>query len=307
MTATIRGISPEGRSGHLSLGAHIEREFTVVYKVTTDDRNDGQMEVSTAFGVPQMADVYQPGNEFDPATIVIDKNIDQVAGNPFEWEVTIVYSTEWGESGGSSSPPTANDNPLAEPIEITTGFVNRRVMPAGHFTTASSPTTGKDWEVGILAPNGEAFNPAPIIDLAEPTLNVKRNVQSINREELRVLANSVNSTQFDGADSRCLRMSPPTAQSKWHKLVGQYWTLSYQLVYRWETWDIQLLNHGSYYWPTPGKPDDVTSSTPLVKEVNGFPVLVNLTTAGMINTTATPTFTRIRYYRELEYNALGII
>jgi hypothetical protein len=68
MTATVRGISTDGRDG--SIDRELVCEYTVTYHVTTDDWNDGPQTVRTAFGIPDVGDVYMPGNDYDARAMV---------------------------------------------------------------------------------------------------------------------------------------------------------------------------------------------------------------------------------------------
>lgn len=303
MTATVRGISAEGRQGAISLDA---KEYTVVYKVTSDDRNDGPSVIRTAFGVPTIGDIYVAGNDVDAAAVVVGKTVTQVS--PWEWEVNVTYSTDVGDEDLQSLVQQI-DNPLLEPPEITYGFEERRILVPGRYNDPIGPPGDKAWEQGIFAPNGELFEPQPEADYADPVIHVRRNLQTIDPQAIRSLANCVNNDSFDGAEPRQLRLKPITASRKFNKNIGFYWEVHYSIVFRFETWDIQLLNQGHYSWPTPGKPTSVWSTTikPITyKTVSGEPRLVNLSTNGMINTTSTPTYTRIRFYREVSFGSLNL-
>ncbi len=303
MTATVRGISSGGRRGVVEqLG---EKEYVVVYKVVTDDKRDGPIIARQAFGIPSIGDLYVAGNESDfGGAVVVRKEAIQSDDSPFEWEVIVTYSSDIG-----SRQPTQWLTPLDEPPEISFGFQERRIMIPGIYNDAGTPDPNGDWQNGIYAPNGELFDPQPEASIADPVWTITKNVQSISYDAFMKLANCVNSDSFQGVSQRQLMMKPPTAQRLWHQLIGYYWKVSYQIVYRFETWDIQVLNQGTYYYAS-GTPTNWWGSTQLrqtKKDDSGNPIIVNLTTGGDINTTRTPTFTRIRYYREINFSALGII
>ena len=80
MTAFVRGISVDGREG--SRDKDGKREYTVVYKVGTDDKNDGPLTVMQAFGIPSIGNILIAGNDLDPAAVVTDKTARQ-AGSPW--------------------------------------------------------------------------------------------------------------------------------------------------------------------------------------------------------------------------------
>lgn len=306
MTATVRGISPEGREGTRNLQA---REYTVVYKVGTDDRADGPNIVMSAFGVPAIGDLYSPGNDFDNAAVVISKDCKQGA-SPWEWEVSVTYSTDVGDVDLTTLGENI-DNPLNEPPEIVYSFQPRTILVPGQYNDPLGPPADKGWEAGIFAPNGELFEPQPEVEIDEPVVQVTRNVALADFDAATILAlsNCVNADFFFGAEPRQLKLKSPSASRKFHKQIGFYWVVQYSLIFRWETWDIQVMNQGHFYWPS-GKPTSVWSTTtlPSVKRLaSGELRLVNLTTNGNINTTTTPTFTRIRFFREINFTSLGIL
>lgn len=302
MTATVRGISVDERGGSINKDGH--REYRITYKVQTDSKSDGAAAVRTAFGIPNLGDAYNPGNDSDSQAVVISKEPNQVPGCPFEWEVEVVYSTDVGEK-----EPKQYSTPLDEPPDISFGFQERRILIPGRFNDPGVPDPNGNWQNGMFAPNGELFDPQPEANYADPVWTIKRNVQNISYPTFMALANCVNSDIFQGVNARQLQLKPPTAVRKWHKAIDHYWEVSYQLVFRWETWDIQVLNQGTYYWAS-GVPAAWWGSTGLrsvKKDASGCPLVINLTTAGNINNTQTPTFTRIRYYREIIFSNLNLL
>jgi len=306
MTATVRGISSGGSEG--GINERGQREYTVVYKVSTDDRSDGPQAVRTAFGIPNTGDSYIRGNDVDFPAIVVGKSVTQV--DAFEWEVTCNYSTI-NDDDPTGFRPEAIDNPLQEPAEVSYGFQSRRILIPGSYNDPIGPPSDKGWEQGIFAPNGELFDPQPEAEISEPVLRIKRNVAASEfvAADLMALANCVNFDVFMGAEARQLKLSAPEAERRFHKNIGFYWTLNYAIAFRWETWDIQILNQGHYYWPS-GKPSGVwgTTQLPSVKRLlSGDVRLINLTIDGKENTSDTPTFTRIRFYREINFSALNLI
>lgn len=301
MTATVRGISVEGRDG--SINQDGVREFTLIYKVQTNDKRDGAAIVRIAPGIPSIGDTYTAGNESDPSAVCISKE-PEPTDSPFEWLVVCRFTTDPG-----AYEPKQYDNPLAQPPELSFGFQERRILIPGRFNNPNAPPTNQSWDRGLFAPNGELFDPQPEVDIADPVWNIKKNVQTISYLDFMTLANSVNSDFFNGVGPRQLMLKPPTAVRKWHKTISYYWEVSYQLVFRWETWDIQILNQGTYYFPTstPTNWWGTTENRHVKIDTQGNVLVVNLTTAGDINNTATPTFTRIRFFREIPFGTLNLL
>lgn len=301
MTATVRGISLDGREGTINQSGH--RTFSVVYKVQTDDKRDGPGVVRVAPGIPSIGNTYTAGNDIDTSAVCVNKH-PYPTDCPFEWLVECEFTTDPG-----AYEPQQFDNPLQQPPELTFGFQERRILIPGRFNNPIGPNSNKDWEAGIFAPNGELFDPQPETDIADPVWNIKKNVQNISYEAFMALANCVNADFFQGVEPRQLRFKPPSAVRKWHKNIGFYWEVAYQLVYRWETWDIQILNQGTYYFPTstPSNWWGTTEARHIKVDTHGNRLVVNLTTAGNINNTATPTFTRIRFFREIQFGSLSLL
>lgn len=299
MSASIRGISPSDRGG--SIGVDGVREYRLQYKVTTTDSDDGPSTVRTAFGLPNIGDLYAPGNDFDAAAIVTNKEVISTE-SPWEWFVEITYSTK-------SEQPTIIDNPLNKSPEVSYGFQSRRVLVPGRYNNPDSVMDGQMVELGIYAPNGELFDPQPEIELNEPVLTVKRNVQTISGQALMTMANAVNQDSWQGAFPRQLRLMTPQANLVYHQQVGSYWEVTYQIAFRYETWDTVILNQGTYYFAG-GAPTNVWGSTNFrtpFTDGHGGVILGNLTTAGDKNNTAVPTFSRFRVYREINFGSLGIL
>jgi hypothetical protein len=301
MTATVRGIKADGRSG--SIDVDFNREYTVVYLVGTDDRSDGPQVVMSAFGIPNVGDIYTPGNDFDAQAIVIGKAPRQTS--PWEWEVDVSYSTQVEEK------PEQPASPLEEPPKVSWGFQERRILVHGYYNTSLAPDARTGWDRGIFNSAGELYEPHPEVDIAEVVLNVSRNVASIDWATFFALANCVNFAPWNGADSRTLRLKAPTADSAYDRTIGTYWQVSYGVVYRYDTWDIQILNQGTFYKSGSKK---VKFTMP---DGTGFVGL--LTTGGdALNASSTehigtwysggadPTYTRMRVYREIDFSSLGI-
>lgn len=304
MTCTVRGISVDGRRGTLDKRGH--REYTVVYKVVSDDRRDGPVQAGNAPGVPQIGDLYAPGNDVDNAAITIAVEVNQ-GDSPYEWLIDVTYSTDLG-----SYEPHKFENPLDEPPELSFGFQERRTICTGRWTDPTSPDPNGALQQGFAASNLEPFDPQPEVPVCDPVWTIKKNIQDISYLAFMSLANCVNSDIFQGCSPRTLQLKPPTATRKWHKNVQFYWDVSYQIIFRWETWDLQLLNQGTYYWV-----NGVPTSNPLsssnqnnrrpATDSFGNPIVVNLTSSGALNNTSIPTFQRIRYFREINFSALNLL
>lgn len=295
MTATVRGISVEGRSGKIN--KDLVTEYTAIYKVATDDRRDGPAAVRQAFGIPNVGDLYNPGNDFDGTAVVISKEARQ-GDSPYEWEVEVTYSNDI-----EKKPADATVDPFLEPPEFSVGFQTRKILVPGYYNDPAAPPTSKLWEKGILNPAGEEFIPQPEADIAEPLFRVTANTLIINMVDLMNKYNAVNALQWGNAPERTMRFQDVSLVRKTSPLFGPFWRATYTIAYRFETWDIVVMNQGTYYWESgaPSNPWSTTIGRKQKRDESGNPVIVNLTTAGALNTSNVPTFTRIRFYREINF------
>lgn len=305
MTATVRGIAQGNREGSANWDGVVE--YNVLYYVTTDDINDGAGTARTAFGIPAIGDPYTLGNEVDPRAVVIDKKARE-RESPWEWEVEVTYSTrQQDEQQEESADPTDLD------AEISLSFETRQLAIPGYFDNPESPNVLGNLSLGIVASNGEPYDPAPEYDIANPVLVIKKNLRSVSMAWLMQIANCVNATAFYGADARQLRLMPPQTQRAWDKVIGYYWPTTFTFSYRYETWDFQWLNIGTYYIDTDGtrKQFKDKEGHPFrgLLDVNGCAInnasdddRGRFTTTGDIQT-----FKRLRVYREIDFNSLGIL
>lgn len=308
MTATVRGISTDGRDG--TIDRKLVREYTVTYLVTTNDWNDGPQTVRTAYGIPDVGDVYMPGNDYDAQAAVIAKRVVQREA-PDEWDVEVTYST-----APSDRQPEQAATPLDEPPVITCGTNKRQIIVQGCYQTAANPDPNKDFDWYVHSTNGELFDPQPEVEISEPLVTIKRNVQAISWPYLMSLANCVNQSPFFGADARQLKLNAPQAQSAYDPSVGNYWQLTYEIAFKYDTWDIQILNSGTFYYSLLGGAD---LKVPFKdQEGNRFVGLLDANGEAInaasdqyrgvfYNGGDAPTFTRIRYFRELDFSSLGIL
>jgi hypothetical protein len=222
VTATVRGIALGDRNGRENQQG--DKEFLVTYRVRSDDKQDGPNIVMEAFGIPRIGDLYTAGHDFSFSAVVVDKSAQPVDDCPYEWTVEVQYSTDFQRE------PKAYSNPLDEPPEISFGFQERRINLPGSYNNPATPDPNGDFDKGILAPNGDLFDPQPEVPICDPVWSIRKNVASIDYVTLMALANCVNSDYYQGASPRQLQMKPATANRKWHKNIGFYWDVGYQIA-----------------------------------------------------------------------------
>lgn len=309
MTATVRGVKPDGRGS--SINRELQTDYTVTYLVTTDDAHDGPSEVRQAQGIPAIGDIYSVGNDFDVRAVATEKRVS-ARESPTEWEVEVSYSTVIGKK-----PDQENDqNPITQDVEVSFTAQQRTRVLAGYYANPALPQSLRDLDAPVVSSNGEPFDPQPEVDVSDPVMTMRKNFQSINIPYLLSLGNTVNASEFYGADARALRLSPPQMTLAFDPSVGEYWQVTFEFIYREETWDLQLLNTGTYYIDANGKkfPFKDEEGRPFVGLLDADGGALNWGVAGTegqwgryISGGDAPTFSRLRVYREVDFNSLGII
>lgn len=301
MSATVVGVSVENRSGQKDIG--LSREYSVTYKITTDNDQDGPQVVFAVSGLPTIGSAYSVGNDVDSQCYCSGLSANQVG--PKVWEVVATYDNAEVTIGGVSPLEVDDfDNPLDYPPEVMlSNNTIREVLPP-------QGTEGND-AIGVVASNGELFNPQPEWDVSRPVVTITENVSAISLSGLADWANSVNNDTYMGNPPRTLRMNSPQAVRRYSNDIGKYWTVTYTMEFCRKKWDITALNQGTYYLTTDGKTaakvtDPDPSSTGETGE--GFQVIVNLTEDGGLVTdiaTSNLSYSTWRMYKEKDFASLG--
>jgi hypothetical protein len=126
-------------------------------------------------------------------------------------------------------------------------------------------------KAGILNSAFEPYNPPAEIDRLIPTLTIERNEPIFNHRYMLLYVNSVNKHRWFGWHSRCVKCASITGSLQ-VKIINNapytYWKVQYVFHFNKYTWDLFLLDIGSYYFY------GGSTMTPLVKKNfynNGVP------------------------------------
>lgn len=315
MTALVRGVSTQGRDGRV--GSDFKREYVVTYFVVTDDPDDGPQQIIDADGVPNFGDRYTLGNDNDMFALANEISVTQ-RESPEEWEVQVVYKTI-SFAGGT---PGSGASPTDMSPRISASTRTRSVVIPGRYQDPrnSSPDTGFD--LGVHNSAGQHFDPPPEIEIDEPVLVIRRNVRTVDWPFIMSITNAVNEFPFFGCPARTLKFSTPSIESAVDSVTGEYWILNYSLVYKYDTWDVQILNRGTYYLTTVVSPSDFQTPEEFedAKRGDGYYGLLKIDGTALNTddddwrgkykpdgTGDKPTFQRFRVYREVNFATLGII
>jgi hypothetical protein len=233
------------------------------------------------------------GAEFDDGSRVTNIAPRQDDDNPFVWEVVVTYSTL------SQDEDEQDPNPLLRPADVVMSSNDSQVAVEGVFR--DDPNAEDDQLGGPVAnAAGEIFDPPPMMDVSRPVLTITRNEATVNSIFLMGFANSVNAETFFGAQPRQLKMSAPQFRNVFENGL-QFWTVTYQMEFRTDTWDSQIVNQGTFHL------NAGSTVTTVFTHDDGTPRLGNLTTDGFkLAVGADTTFVRSKIYKEKFFSTLGL-
>lgn len=313
----------QGRSSFLGqLGRRVRRRHFIV---TTDRAVNGSLRVeraidpTTGLQIPQPYQTYLTESEFDPGVIVRTVNANQRPESRLVWDVEVEYDSEYEPF----------ENPYTEPPELRYETeIYEQPLPgrAATFYNTSTPSPSSEdpiagvdaltaWGQGFTTSAGEPFDPPPTMPRARPIVIFTRNQPMFTLADKVKYENSVNKIAWSGLQARQAWLrSIGVSYHVWKSTkVGvppiYYARVSYTFALKAETWDLQLLDIGSYYL-------DYSSGSPVRKaftvEGTGEPRL------GLLDHSAEATkgsklaagedaqFLRWRTFREEDYQPLGI-
>ena len=300
-----------------------ERYYKRVYLVVVDDLKDDGPIVERAFGLPYAGQIYVSERSYDDGAKCYNKQCNQIS--LLHWEVTCEYSTKQDSGGGGDS----SKNPELDPPVYTWGVTQLREIVTGQsrFKSGNSPIdqdpSNPNAEVnltlldstGIVNSAYEPYVPPAEMDRLIPTLTVERNETIFNHRYMLWYVNSVNSNMWYGWWPRTIKCASITGSLQVKLVNGKprkYWKVQYVFHFNIFTWDLFLLDIGSYYLK------GGNSATPLVKVPfmkKGVPSLGLLDAVGDASTASsnmTPgsapisRFNRYTVLSEVDFGALMI-
>lgn len=288
------------------------RHYKRVFCVITDKVSDGAKTVLADSRLPQLFDQYElPSGEIDPAAIVVSKAPTQIGPN--QWDVEIDYETPKGEKGDGKQDPEKSGSDKLPPnpddwyTKITWSFEERQLIVAGGIKTGYELGVGiVEHGVGVVSSAGEQFDPPATKDDACPILTFECYRTRFSVDEALQYINSVNSDVFWGGQPRQWRITGYSTPGKAVRQVDQakivYFPVNIEMKFRKETWDLQILDQGTYYLDAV----DATKRHPFVTE-DGQPRTGLLDGAGKPKAAGVdPVFRRFKVYTERPFGALKL-
>lgn len=242
MAVTLRGERAEGRQ---RTAAPDEITYQRVFVVESDADNVGAREVSFCSGLPFLGHAYSTDNENDPLVRCISRSAAPVDRHRRLWEVTVAYSSKHEEQDPENEQ---GEEELLElqPPDVSLTFTRRMRAETGQ--------SGLRNTYGVIIPNpfggcttsaGEPFDPPAEREILLPVLTIARNEIQPNFALWNDYSNSVNSVGFLGAPAFTVKVAIEA-----RKVYGKgikYYRVQYVCEFDDLTWDLQLLDIGSWY------------------------------------------------------------
>lgn len=276
------------------------RTFLVKCTSTKDDSNV----VERAFGLPKYGFAYVTSTSVHDSALCYSISSEQITHK--DWQVTCEYSTDPSKFGLGDE----KDKPSPEfeaPTYEWGGYQIREVVTGqSTFIEYQDPSQVimKD-STGILNSAYEPYNPPAEMDRFIPTLTFERNEPYFNHRNMLFYVNSVNNRVWNGWKPRTVKLAMVSGKLvlklKDRKVV-KYWKVRYELHFNKYTWDLFLLDIGSYYFEG-GRDATLLSKKPFM--VKGVPTLGLLTSDGD-KSTSISRYNRYRVLDELNFNRLMI-
>ncbi len=252
MGCTLRGERSEGRQRNATKD---ETTYQRVFVVETDSDHVGSREVSFCPGLPFLNYQYFTETEIDLLARCVSRDAAPVGNHRRLWEVTVKYSTKHEDP---EKEENEEESVELEPPEVSFDFGTR--MKAVQIASQVYDENGvvkTNIYGGPTTSAGEPFDPPPEIEEHYPILTVTRNELFLNTNQIREYINTVNSDVFQGGPTRTVKCNGISSRKQYKKNV-RYWRTTYSLEFNVNTWDLQLLDIGSFHLEFVVNPEDIT-------------------------------------------------
>lgn len=289
-----------------------ERYYKRTYLVVVDNLKDDAIVVERAFGIPYANQSYITETTIDEKAKCYSKACNQVS--LLHWEVVVEYSTKNDRGSGKNADPTL------EPPVYNWGSTNvREIIPGQSIfknyspgQDPSDPTVKLFDSTGIVNSAFEPYMPPAEMDRAIPTLTFERNEPVFNHKYMLWYVNSVNYSMWYQWWPRTVKCASISGSRQVKIVNGKpraYWKVQYVFHFNIFTWDLFLLDYGTYYLV------GGSSLTPLVKKnflIKGVPGLGLLAANGDASSSLAPgsppvaRYNRFKVLREADFGMLMI-
>lgn len=248
---------PDSPKGNFELG-----KFTIdrMFLVTTNSLLDGPGTVCLAPGIPLLFSPYYFGNEGSWFMLVRSVSAERKGPNSLWWTVTVHYESpdpkdsQSGSGsgkadaggGGGKETPAEFENPLLMVPEIEIHSSQHKEIIYQGYDNSGNP-------IALSASNGEPYIPAPERDAARWELRITRNESIVSPIVTTSLTyqNAVNSDTFWGASAgqvKCQSIAVQRLEKNYPDgSTFDYLKCTYIFQFRPDSWDLTILDKGTYY------------------------------------------------------------
>lgn len=274
-----------GRTGKVTTKQ--ERDYTRVFRVTTNVSTAGPVNVILATGIPRLYDLYvEPGGGYDNHSSCqsVEAAVDQ--DDATTWLVTCHYTAP------SVDPAKYPDNPAEKNADIEWDFdtTQKPVWQdvSGHPVTNSA---------------NDPFDPPLEIDKSRPVFRITRNFVDFDPSIAGAYKDAVNSDTFLGYSAGKVCLKGLRAKLKIQNGYT-FWEVSAEFVIDHEGWNLRPVDAGMrdkddnvFRDPKDGTP----LGSPTLLDGGGFKKPKN------VDGSITPTYLSFQVRRALPFSALGFL
>jgi hypothetical protein len=209
-----------------------KRTHRRVFQVILDDEVHGSYYALNAAGLPVIGEVHPQ----DSWCHVKSVDVVQQGGEPI-YIVTIDYDNIYGD----------DENPLNVDAKVVWGFQSKREA------VTSDALTGAP----IVNSAGEMFVAPLEIEGYVLSCDIQRNEATFDPTVAEAAVGCVNSdsTTIAGLSvtaGQALMKSLRATRKPYQNATGYYWEISYQFLFKAETWEAEVLDQGTYYLDSAG-------------------------------------------------------
>lgn len=215
-----------------------DRVWTVVYRVLTNDRNDGPLTVLSSTSLPSFLSQYEYGNEQDIGAYRTSYEADLVSEKDSlkAWNVTCVFSSVSTTYVGVRALVKPNslwpDNPLLQVPEVS-----------GDWLDMDEPVTVDKDGTPVVNSAKDRFDDLTK-EVGFPTLVITKNYADLNFLTLQTYMHAVNSQTFWGLPARYWKLSRAPWRVLFYGPGYPYFQISYEFRARYGSWDFEPLDAG---------------------------------------------------------------
>ncbi|MFO0798987.1 MAG: hypothetical protein U0804_16080 [Gemmataceae bacterium] len=308
----------DGRDGSLSEG--MERTYTRRFRVRTDTKLVGPLEVVFAPGIPRIGEAYRSfrTNEVDSLSLCRRVAPSQDPGDWFTWLVDAQYDTRGGDprsipdnpgqpgSGGGSGQ--AGDPSLDPPV-ITYDTQDRDRVLVKDLGDPDSVVVANRTPRPILNSANQPFDPVPTIEDGYTVVTFERNEPALNRGRLNRFRYATNKDAWNGEQPGRWLCRPITA-SRVFKGGLEFYRFRYTFWLAGEDdpdWDdLELLDQGLCRLGNDNEPVPIMRNGHPVSS----PVMLNgglpLSAADLANPAVGPQYLRFKRRKRVPFAPLNI-